>query len=81
MSLVSQDIVLEDEFLEISYLDTYLNQVSEPWEMCTFNPNFPELDRLKSSVKSYGSVIFQPFDKEGLWVSSLKLKVHTSASF
>ena len=46
-----------------------------------FNPNFRELDRLKSIVKYHGSVLFQPFDKEGLRISPLKLKVHPSASF
>jgi len=36
---------------------------------------------LKSIVKSHGSIFFQPFDKEGLRGSPLKLKVHASASF
>ena len=46
-----------------------------------FNPNFRELDRLKSIVKYHGSILFQPFHEEGLRVSPLKLKVHPSASF
>ena len=40
----------------------------------------PELD-WAGIVKSHGSFLFQSFDKEGLWVSPLKLKVHPSASF
>ena len=39
------------------------------------------MDRLKAIVKSHGSILFQPFDKEGLRVSPQKLKVHPSASF
>ena len=70
----SQDVAPEDELLENSDLDAYPNQVSEPWKICTFNPNFLILDRLKSIVKFHGSVLFQPFDKEGLRVSPLKLK-------
>ena len=77
----SQDIAMEDDLLENSDLDVFPSQVSEPWESCTFNPNFSDLERLKSIVKSQGSILFQPFDKEGLWVSPLKLKVHASASF
>ena len=56
---VSQDVVPEDELLENSNLGAYTNQVSEPWEICTFNPEFPELERLKSIVRSYGLVLFQ----------------------
>ena len=38
----SQDLAPEDELLENSDLDAYPSQVSEHWEMCTFNPNeFP----------------------------------------
>ena len=77
----NQDVAPEDDLLENSDFDAYPSQVSEPWELCTFNPKFPELERLKSVVKSHGSVLFQPFDKEGLRVSPLKLKVHPSASF
>jgi len=77
----SQDIAPEDELLENSDLDVFPSQVSEPWESCTFNPDFPQLDRLKDIVKSHGSILFQPFDKEGLRVSPLKLKVHPSATF
>ena len=32
------------------------SQVSKPWEMCTFNPNFPELDGFKSIVKHHGLI-------------------------
>ena len=44
------------------------------------NPNFPELDRLKFILKVHGSVLFRPFDKEGLRVSPLKLKVRCQFS-
>jgi len=48
----SQAVAPEDELLKNSNLYAYsLSQASEPWEMCTFNPNFPELGRLKSIVK------------------------------
>ena len=67
--------------MENSDLDIFPSQVSEPWELCTFYPEFPQLDRFKSFVKSHGLILFQPFDKEGLRVSPLKLKVHSSASF
>ena len=77
----SQDIAPEDDLLENSDLDVFPSQVSEPWESCTFNPDFPDLVGLKSIVKSHGSILFQPFDKEGLRGSPLKLKVHASASF
>ena len=64
----SQDIAPEDDLLENSDLDVFPSQVSEPWELCTFNPEFPQLERLKSIVKSHGSTLFQPFGKEGLQV-------------
>jgi len=64
-----QNIAPENEWLENSDLDAFPSQVSEPWELCTYNPKFPELERLKAIVKSHGSVWFQPFDKEGLRVS------------
>ena len=75
----SQDIAPEDDLLE--NLDVFPSQVSEPWESCTFNPDFPQLERLKDIVKSHGAILFQPFDQEGLRVSPLKLKVHPSATF
>ena len=77
----SEDIAPEGNLLENSDLDVFPCQVSEPWELCTFNPEIPPLERLKSFVKSHGSTLFQPFDKEGLRVSPLKLKTHPSASF
>ena len=40
----SQDIAPEDDLLENSDLDVFPSQVSEPWELCTFNP---ELERLQ----------------------------------
>ena len=58
----SQDVAPEDKLLENLDLNAYPSQVSEPWEMCTFNPNFPELGRLKFIVKYLGSVWFRPFD-------------------
>ena len=74
----SEDVPPKDDLLENSDYDAHPSQVSEPWEMCTFNPEFPELERLKSIVKSHGSVLFQPFDRESLRV---KLKVDPLASF
>ena len=62
-------------------LDVFPSQVSEPWESCTFNPDFPQLERLKDIVKSHGSILFHSFDKEGLRVSPLKLKAHSSVTF
>ena len=44
----NQEIASEDELLENSDLDTFPSQVSEPWELCTFNPEFPELECLQS---------------------------------
>ena len=52
----SQDIAPEDDLLENSDLDVFPSQVSEPWEFCTFNPEFPQLERLKDIVKSHGSI-------------------------
>ena len=71
----SQDIAPKDDLLENSDLDVFPSQVSEPWGLCTFNPEFPQLERLKDIVKAHGSILFQPFDKEDLRVSPLKLKV------
>ena len=56
-------------------------QVPFEFNHCIFNPEFSQLDLLKAIVKSHESVLFQPFDKEGLRVSPLKLKVRPSASF
>ena len=70
----SQDVAPEDKLLENSDLDAYPNQVSVT---CTCHPEFPESERLNSIVKSHGSVLFH---KEGLRVSSLKLKVHPSSN-
>ena len=51
------------------------SNTTEPWESCHFNPDFPDLNRLKHIVRYHGSVLFQPFDYEGLRVQPLKLKV------
>ena len=40
----SQDIAPEDDLLENSDLDVFPSQVSEPWESCIFNPDFPDFD-------------------------------------
>ena len=76
----NQGIAPEDDLLEHANLGEFPDGRSESWQLCIFNSDFPELERLKSIVKSHGSVLFQPFDKEGLRVSPLKLKVHPSAS-
>ena len=53
----------------------------EAWEACHFNPDFPELDTFKEIVKNHGKTLFQPFDREGLRVQPLKLKVNPAVSF
>ena len=73
---LSQDVSPEDELLKNSDLGCISQSSVRTVEMCTFNPNFPELDCLKSVVMSYELVEFQTFDKECLRVSLLKLKVH-----
>ena len=45
-----QNVAPEDDLLANSDIDAYLSQISEPWELCTFDPQFPELERLKSIV-------------------------------
>ena len=44
----NQDTAPEDDLLENSDLDAYPSQASEPWELCAFNPEFLQLERLKS---------------------------------
>ena len=68
----SQDFAPEDDLLECSNIGLFPDLKSEFWESCTFNPDFPDLNRLKEIVKYHGNVLFQPFDQEGLRVEPLK---------
>ena len=76
-----QDLAPEDDLLECSNIGVFPDLNSEAWESCTFNPDFPDLDRLKEIVKLHGNVLFQPFDQEGLRVEPLRLKVNPAAQF
>jgi hypothetical protein len=71
----------EDQLLEESSLDAYPRSNDEEWQNCHFNPEFPQLDRLKDIVRDHGAVLFRPFDKEGLRVDPLKLQVRDTATF
>jgi hypothetical protein len=78
---MAQDEAPEDSLMETSTLEVFPEPSGEAWENCTFNPDFPKLDRLKEIVKNHGSILFQPFDSEGLRVNPLKLHVQPTASF
>ena len=71
----------EDALMDNANVDVYPEAISEAWEQCHFNLAFPKLDHLKAIVREHGRTLFQPFDKEGLRVEPLKLKVKSSASF
>ena len=71
----------QDDLLENSTFGVFPDLNLEPWESCNFNPDFPELNKLKQIVRYHGSVLFQPFDYEGLRVQPLKLKVNPLATF
>ena len=70
----------EDALMDNANVDVYPEASSEAWEQCHFNLAFPKLDHLKAIVREHGRTLFQPFDKEGLRVEPLKLKVKPSAS-
>ena len=53
----SGNFISGQDFL-VCFPDLYL----EPWESCHFNPDFPDLNRLKHIVQYHSLVIFQPFD-------------------
>ena len=76
-----QDLAPEDDLLENSTIEVFPGLNLEPWESCHFNPDFPDLNRLKHIVRYHGSVFFRPFDYEGLRVQPLKLKVNPLATF
>jgi len=59
----------------------YPEPTLEAWKQCHFNLDFPKLDHLKAIVREHGKTLFQPFDREGLRVEPLKLKVKPSVSF
>ena len=60
-----QYLAPEDDLLENSTIGVFPDLNLEPWESFHFNPDFPDLNRLKHTVRYHGSVIFQPFDYEG----------------
>jgi hypothetical protein len=78
---LAHDDAPEDLILEESQLDVFPRPQVENWETCHFNPEFPQLDRLRDIVKQHGAILFQPFDLEGLRVDPLKLQVRPSATF
>jgi hypothetical protein len=77
----SQDEAPEDLLLDTSELEVFPEAIQEGMEQCHFNEDFPKLDKLKEIVANHGSVLFQPFDQQGLKVDPLQLKVHPLASF
>jgi hypothetical protein len=78
---IAQDEAPEDSLMDEASIEVFPEPSGEDWEQCTFNPTFPKLDRLRDIVKSHGSVLFQPFDREGLRVEPLKLQVLQVATF
>jgi len=46
-----QDLAPEDELLECSNIGMFTDLKLEALECCTFNPDFPDLDRLKELAK------------------------------
>ena len=42
-----QDLTPEDDLLKCSNIGVFPDLKLEAWESCTFNPDFPDLDRLK----------------------------------
>ena len=52
----------EDALMDNANVDVYPEPISEPWEQCHFNMDFPKLDHLKAIVHVYG----QTLDQEGL---------------
>ena len=68
-------------FRKILLLECSLILIWNPGNRDHFNPDFPDLNRLKHRVRYHGSVLFQPFDYEGLRVQPLKLRVNPLATF
>jgi hypothetical protein len=78
---LNQDEAPEDFLLDTSKLEFFPKAIQEGMEQCHFNEDFPKLDKLKEIIANHGSVLFQPFDQQGLNVDPLQLKVHPLASF
>jgi hypothetical protein len=55
-----------------------INQ-SDDWNQCHFDENFEALDDLKKIVQKHSSVLFAPFDEEGLRVEPLDLDLQPNA--
>jgi hypothetical protein len=77
----AQDEAPENSLMDTSTLEVFPEPSGEAWENCTFNSDFPKFDRLRGIVKDHGSILFQPFDKEGLRVDPLKLHVQPKETF
>jgi hypothetical protein len=77
----AQDEAPEYEMFEDSNVESYPIYINEDWEQCQFNHNFPKLDRLKEIVRTHGEHLFKPFDREGLRVAPLNLRVRDQATF
>jgi hypothetical protein len=77
----AQDEAPEYEMFEDSNVESYPTYINEDWEQCQFNHNFPKLDRLKEIVRTHGEHLFKPFDREGLRVAPLNLRVRDQATF
>jgi hypothetical protein len=72
-----QDEVRDDRLMEDSSLEVFPEQSDETWEQCHFNPDFPQLDRLRDMVRNHDQVLFQV----GLRVDPLELHVQPNAKF
>jgi len=64
-----QNLAPEDDLLENFTIGCFPDLNLEPWESCHFNPDFSDFGRLKHIVQYHGSMLFQPFDYEGLCAS------------
>ena len=53
-------------FWEILMLNASMILILKLRESYSFNPDFPDLGRFKDIEIYHGSVLFQPFDHEGL---------------
>jgi hypothetical protein len=76
-----RDNAPEDQLLQDSELEVFPERSEENWEMCHFSADFPHLERLKNIVRDHGSILFQPFDNDGLRVKPLELHVQAGATF
>ena len=58
------DDAQEDALMDNANVDVYSEPISEAWEQCHFNLEFPKLEHLKAIVREHGRTPFQPFDQE-----------------